>query len=279
MPQSVNPASSKRILKRTRHGVHPPKELNMKTKVSNESRASDMPLCNEVGKPTLGSTKTPTKAGSAGWLVPVGLLMLSFIPIAGGAFRLNQLAGGAQITTANARFFASPLPVTMHIVSVTIFSLLGAFQFDPSFRRRRPAWHRAAGRILIPSGLVAALSGLWMTLFYPWSDSDGVILYGLRLLFGSVMLGAIFLGVAAIRRRDFIQHGHWMIRGYAIGLGAGTQALTQMTWMLLIGKPDELAKAMLMAAGWVINLGMAEWIIRKRPVPPVRTSTVVLHLQ
>ncbi len=135
----------------------------MKAKISNEARASNVPLFNEVGKPMPGSTKTLAKAGSAGWLVPVGLLILSFIPIAAGAFRLTQLAGSAAITPANARFFASPLPVTMHIVSVTIFSLLGAFQFDPGFRCRRPTWHRAAGRILIPSGLVAAFSGLWMT--------------------------------------------------------------------------------------------------------------------
>jgi hypothetical protein len=272
-------ASSKRAVHFTVHGVHPSKELNMNAKTSDEARVPEVPLFNEVGKPKPGSTKTSAKAGSADWLVPVGLLILSFIPIAGGAFRLTQLAGSAQITTANARFFASPLPVTMHIVSVTIFSLLGAFQFDPGFRRRHPAWHRAAGRILIPSGLVAALSGLWMTLFYPWADSDGVILYGLRLLFGSVMLGSIFLGVAAIWRRNFVQHGHWMMRGYAIGLGAGTQALTQMTWMLLIAKPDELAKAMLMGAGWVINLGVVEWVIRKRPTSPTRTaSAVVPHL-
>ena len=37
---------------------------------------------------------------------------------------------------------------------------------------------------------------------------------------------AIVLGLAAIRRRDIARHRAWMIRGYAIGLGAGTQALT-----------------------------------------------------
>jgi uncharacterized membrane protein len=191
------------------------------------------------------------------------LILLSFIPIAGGAFRLTQLAGG-QMTPANTRFFASPLPVVLHVFSVTIFSLLGAFQFAPGFRRRHPAWHRAAGRILIPSGLVAGLSGLWMTLFYPWPAGDGLILYGLRLLFGTLMLLSILLGVTAIQRRDFVQHGHWIMRGYAIGLGAGTQALTQMAWVLLVGKTDELSKAMLMGAGWVINVSVAEWIIRRR---------------
>ncbi len=248
----------------------------MKTKVSAEARASDVPQPNEFGKPSSRKTKTPATASSAGWLVTAGLLMLSFIPIAGGIFRITQLAGGAQITPANAWFFASPLPVVLHIVSVTVFSLLGAFQFAPAFHRRRPAWHRAAGRVLIPFGLVAVLSGLWMTLFYPWAEGDGVILYGLRLLFGTLMLGSILLGVAAIGRRDFVRHGNWMMRGYAIGLGAGTQALTQLPWFVLFGKPNEFTKALLMGAGWVINLVVVEWIIRKRQLLPVRTASAVV---
>jgi uncharacterized membrane protein len=251
----------------------------MKNETFNRTRDPNAPQFAEIGKPTPQKTRASQKSVSSGWLVPVGLLMLSFFPVAGGMFRLTQLAGGAEITPANARFFASPLPVMLHILSVTVFSLLGAFQFSTSFRLRRPVWHRAAGRILIPSGLVAALSGLWMTLFYPWPEGDGLILYGLRLLFGSVMLLSILLGVAAIRQRDFVRHGHWMMRGYAIGMGAGTQALTQMAWMLLVGKQDELVKAMLMGTGWVINLGVAEWIIRKSPTPRVRTaSALVSHL-
>ncbi|MEI6778125.1 MAG: hypothetical protein WCK70_14595, partial [Chloroflexales bacterium] len=50
------------------------------------------------------------KAGAAAWVV-AALILLSVIPLAGGAHRLSQLAGGAAITPANARFFASPLPV------------------------------------------------------------------------------------------------------------------------------------------------------------------------
>jgi len=237
----------------------------MKAKISDQARASDTTLLEEVGKPAPQNKTTQAKAGAAGWLVPAGLLVLSFIPVAAGAFRLTQLAGGVAITPESARFFASPLPVLLHIVSFTLYALLGAFQFAQGFRRRRPAWHRIAGRVLIPVGLAVALSGLWMTLFYPWPQGDGVMLYSLRLVFGSLMLLSILCGTFAIRRRDFVQHGHWMMRGYAVGLGAGTQALTQLLWVLLFGKPDELAKALLMGAGWVINLAVAEWIIRRRP--------------
>jgi Predicted membrane protein (DUF2306) len=71
----------------------------------------------------------------------------------------------------------------------------------------------------------------------------------------------------------------WMLRAYAIGLGAGTQVLTQLAGTVIPGPPTELSGALLMGAGWVINLAVAEWAIRKRPAPPARTaSTVVCHL-
>lgn len=209
------------------------------------------------------------------WLVPAGLILLSIIPVIAGAARIAQLGGGAEVTPDNARFFASPLPVVLHILSVSLYCIIGAFQFAPSLRRWKPGWHQTIGRwLLVPAGLVAALSGLWMTQFYPWPDGDGVLLYAMRLFFGSAMLLAIILGVVAVRRRDYDGHGEWMIRGYAIGLGAGTQVLTHIPMLLF---PDivgvELPRAIMMGAGWIINIIVAEWIIRKRRTSRQSRST------
>jgi len=225
-------------------------------------------------------TKASTKAVSAGWLVPSALLLLSAVPIAAGAFRLTELAGGAEITPANARFFASPVPVVLHILSASVFAVLGAFQFANRFRRLRPGWHRAAGRLLIPCGLLAGLTGLWMTLFYPRPDGTGELLYALRLLFGSAMVVSIFFGFVTIRRGNVNRHRAWMMRGYAIGLGAGTQVLTQLTGTLIVGPPNELGGALLMGAGWVMNLAVAEWAIRRRLTPRApEAPAVVTRLQ
>jgi uncharacterized membrane protein len=203
------------------------------------------------------------------WLVPAALIALSIVPAVAGTVRLAELAGGGNVTPENARFFAAPLPVVLHIPAVMVYSMLGAFQFSRSFRRRRPGWHRAAGRILIPCGLVAALSGLWMARFYPWLQGDGQALYIERLVFGSAMVASIVLAVDAIRRRDFASHGVWMIRAYAIGMGAGTQVLTHLPWFVLVGaKPGELPRAVLMGAGWAINVVVAERIIRRRQARP-----------
>ena len=207
------------------------------------------------------------------WLVPAGLIALSLIPVIAGAIRLSGLAIGVEITPDNARFFASPLPVVTHIVSVTIYCLLGAFQFHPGLRRRRPKWHRTAGRVLVPAGLVAATSGLWMSQFYQLPVYNGELLYVFQLIFGFGMILSIILGLAAILRRDIARHQAWMMRGYAIALGAGTQAFTIMPWILIAGEPSEFPLALLMGAGWVINLAVVEWIIRRRPVYPIRAMS------
>lgn len=209
-----------------------------------------------------------TFSAKTDWLIPAGLIALSLIPAVAGTFRIVQLAGGAEITPSNARFFAAPLPVVLHIVSSVIYCVLGAFQFTPSLRRRKPNWHRAGGRVLLPCGLVSASTGLWMTQFYPPVDFDGPFLYAIRLLAGLAMILFLVLGFAAIRGRDVTRHRAWMMRGYALGLGGGTQVLTHLPWFLFPSIQGELARAVFMAEGWAINLAVAEWLIsRERNTP------------
>jgi uncharacterized membrane protein len=199
----------------------------------------------------------------ANWLLPTGLIALAFIPVLAGVFRLTALASDGPLTLQNARFFGAPIPVILHILSATMYSLLGAFQFAPGFRRKRPAWHRAAGRIVVGTGLVAALSGLWMAWFYAIIPADSALLHGFRLFFGSAMAFSIVFGCLAIRRRDVARHRDWMCRAYAIALAAGTQAITQLPLLLLFGAPDELTLALLMGAAWVANLATVEWYIHR----------------
>ena len=66
-----------------------------------------------------------------------------------------------------------------------------------------------------------------------------------------------------------------MTRSYAIALGAGTQVFTMLPWVLIvgpIGAADELPRTVLMTAGWVINLAVAEYVIRRRGQRPNRTA-------
>ena len=198
----------------------------------------------------------------ADWLVPMGLIALALIPVAAGLVRLTMLAVGGPLTKENARFFDASIPAVVHIISVTVFSLLGAFQFAPDFRRRRPDWHRAAGRVLVIAAFGAALSGKWMASSYAVIPADSDLQHGLRLIFGWGMMFATARGLVAIFGGHVASHQAWMRRAYAIGLGAGTQALILGPAMLLFGEPDDTSRALMMGAGWVPHLMVAEWLIR-----------------
>ncbi|PVG80760.1 hypothetical protein DDE18_21575 [Nocardioides gansuensis] len=194
--------------------------------------------------------------------MPIALVALGTVPVIAGSLRLVELSGGTETMPSDARYTASPLPVVLHIVSATVFAIVGAFQFSTGFRRRRPGWHRRAGRVLVIAGLVVALSALWLNQFYPRADATREVLYPLRLAFGTAMVLTIILGFAAIRRRDIARHRAWLMRSYAIGLVAGTQVFTLGIGGRLFGNAD-LTTALWMGAAWVINLAVAEWDIHR----------------
>ena len=211
-----------------------------------------------------------------GWRIPVALVALSIVPVLAGTARLVELGGGPEIIPADARFTASPLPVVVHIVSATVYAFLGALQFASRFRNRRPGWHRAAGRVLVVAGIGVATSALWLTLFFPPQPGSGTLLFLLRVVFGPAMVGSLLLGVAAIRRRDIMAHRAWMMRTYAIALGAGTQAFTEGVGGAVFGH-SPLALDASRGAAWVINLAVAEWAIRRPSTTrtPRRVAVVV----
>ena len=109
-----------------------------------------------------------------------------------------------------------------------------------------------------------------MTLFYSGAPG-GALLWSVRLVVGSTMAAAIVLGFSAIRRRDIAAHRAWMIRAYALGLGAGTQVFTQGIGEALFGTSD-LSTGISVASGWLINALVAEWVIRRPSVRRARLS-------
>jgi uncharacterized membrane protein len=207
------------------------------------------------------AARTTSSTRPTGW-VPFALVALVLIPATAGSLRLVELAGGPHVLPANPRIAASPLPLVVHLMCAVPYAVLGAFQFSSSLRRRRPRWHRASGRILVVLGLAVAFSALWITLFYPRQPGTGELAYVFRLAFGSGMAASIILGFTTIRHGDVAGHRAWMTRAYALALGAGTQVFT-----LGIGKgvfgTSELSTDLSLGAGWVVNLAVAEYVIRR----------------
>lgn len=200
-----------------------------------------------------------------GWLVPAGLIVLSFLPVLGANVRLLKFAGVVAATPSDARFFDAPLPILIHIIGGVPFLVLGAIQFSATVRLRHPAWHRTAGRILIPCGLMLALSGMWMAEFSPPIFGDGRSLTYVRLVVGAAIVVCLCLGVAAIGQRDVVRHRRWMTHAYALAIAAGTQPLTLVPTLFAPANLQEVAYMLGMSAGWVINIAIAEWFLRRTP--------------
>jgi hypothetical protein len=199
------------------------------------------------------------------WPVAAGLVLLGAVPVTAGALRLVQLAGGPAIMPADDRFGAVPLALVVHIVASAVFALVGVLQLVPRFRRRHRVWHRRAGRVLAGAGLLVAATAVWITLTYAPQPGTGDLLYVVRLLVGSAMAACLVLGLTAIRRRDVAAHRAWMVRAYALGLGAGTQVLTSGIGGAIVGT-GVLAGDLGKVAGWVVNVVVAEWVVRRSAV-------------
>ena len=75
----------------------------------------------------------------AGLPLPAWLIALSIVPLLGGVASRLQ------------------------IIAATFYCLVGALQFDSGLRRRWCPLHRVLGRLTVACGLVAGLTGLWMT--------------------------------------------------------------------------------------------------------------------
>ena len=218
------------------------------------------------------TARRPAAQFSAG--VVIGLLLFGAMPLSFGVIRLLQFAGIVHIMPDVPNEFGLVAALLAHIVGAALYAVLGAFQFSAAIRRRWPAWHRTAGRIGLIGGLLVAFSALWLTFDYASMTFAGLLLVGFRVLFVSGLLLSIVMGFAAIRRRDIQHHRRWMIRAYALALGAATQMIVLMLGEMAAGGPlTERARALLMGLSWSINLGAAEWIIRRPATAQLSKAT------
>lgn len=110
---------------------------------------------------------------------------------------------------------------------------------------------------------MAAATGIWMAFFYPKVPTDGPSLFYIRLFVGLWMLLCLLYAYREIRKLNVKEHRLWMVRAYAVGLGAGTQVFTHLPWFVLVGgDPSGWIRDGLMAAGWIINIVFAEVYLR-----------------
>jgi uncharacterized membrane protein len=157
-----------------------------------------------------------------------------------------------------------------HVFTALVALVLGPLQFVPAIRARR-RWHRRIGRTYLLVGVLpAAVTAVPVALL------SGRIVTQVGLVIPAIgWLVTAGFAVRAIRHGDVAAHREWMTRNYALTFLAVT-ARVLVPLMLLTG----LATGVIAAAdaptvvtslipvgqvlGWMINLALAEVLIRRR---------------
>lgn len=158
---------------------------------------------------------------------------------------------------------AHPLSEALHRVGGALYMLLGAMQFMPRLRTRRPALHRWAGRAFIGVGLVALVSGVYMGIAFPYDNKE----IAPTIVFACVMCFALLRAFLHIRRREVQAHREWMIRAYAVGLGIGTIRVLTVSARYSTGISVKILLGPMFWISWILTLVGAElWIhsVRRR---------------
>lgn len=204
------------------------------------------------------------------WTLLAVLFVYSFVPSFGGLLRVVELASSQAIMPANPRAISDPTPIVVHVFSSFVFCIGGAVQFLPSIRREAPRVHRKLGYAVAFSGVLSAATGLWMTCVFVFPPAlQGALLFWVRIGVGIAMIAFVIRAVSAAISGRVTSHRASMLRAYALGQGASTQAVLGLVWIVSVGyEPSGLARELLMSVAWVINLFVAEQVLRsmRRPV-------------
>jgi uncharacterized membrane protein len=201
----------------------------------------------------------------------LALAFCTFIPV------LNALVETVQIPTGtyardSAHLAVAPLSWFLHVLAGAAFGIAGPVNFALALRRRFGRLHRVTGRIFVVAGMLLGLSAVSLILSVEPQRTPVIDIA--RVVFGLALLVALANAVAAIMRRDITGHRNWVIRAYAIGMGAGTVALVFFPIYLVTGAPPTgLGSDVIFVTWWALNIGFAEWVIH-RITPSVRRMRV-----
>lgn len=149
----------------------------------------------------------------------------------------------------------------VHVYASMWVLLAGFTQFSGSLQRNRPGLHRQLGYIYVVDVLlITGPAGLLMG-FYANGGTPS------RISFILLASGWIYFTAMALKKAklgDFRSHRHYMMRSYALTLSA----LTLRAWKWGITNSFELPPMDVYRAvawlGWVPNLLLAEWLIRRK---------------
>lgn len=197
-------------------------------------------------------------------------VVMAFLGLIVVAFAVQTiLVPAARSEVAVAMFARFPVRALLHMVAGMVMLVAGALNLDPGLRLRHRVLHRWMGRAYVAAVVIGGTAAL---LAAPWSYGGMVTHLGFGTL-GVLSITTTLLGLAAIRKGDVRVHREWMIRSYALTLGA-VMLRIYIPVSLVAGARFEEAYQVISWACWVPNLIVAElfFIGRRRTARALQTN-------
>ena len=195
-------------------------------------------------------------------VVPAALFFATLLTIVSALVQMVQIPLGALPEDAR-RLSAAPVWHFMHVLGGATFGILGPIQFGRVLMRRYGLLHRVMGRVFVAAGAMMSLSSLSLLWHFP--DTYSVGINSGRLLFGIALGVALAIAMLAIRKRDSTRHRNWMIRAYAIGMGATAVSMVFIPIYAITGEPPSMGLAfdIVFLGSWVACIVFAEGVVRR----------------
>ncbi len=194
-------------------------------------------------------------------VVPAALLFGTLLTIVLALVQVVQIPLGA-LPEDSQRLTAAPLWHFMHVLGGATFGILGPIQFSRVLSRKYGRLHRIMGRVFVAAGAMISLSSLSLLWHFP--DAYSVAISSGRLLFGIALGLSLAIAMQAIARRDFTRHRNWMIRAYAIGMGATAVTMVFFPIYAITGEPPTgLASDIAFLGSWTACVVFAEGLVRR----------------
>lgn len=148
----------------------------------------------------------------------------------------------------------------VHVFTSLFLLVAGFTQFYPAAQPRWKKVHRTAGRLYVIMLLgFSGPAGFVMSLYANggWLSQTAFTLLSMLWMYTTAQ------AYRTARHRQWVAHGQWMVRSFALTLSA----LTLRAWkflLVLFFHPHPMDAYQWVAwLGWVPNLLLAEWLIRQ----------------
>lgn len=194
-------------------------------------------------------------------VVPAALFFGTLLTIILALVQVVQIPLGA-LPEDSQRLSVIPVWHFMHVLGGATFGILGPIQFSRVLMRKYGRVHRILGRVFVAAGAMISLSSL--TLLWHFPDTQSAAISSGRLFFGIALGVALAIAMQAILRRDIARHRNWMIRAYAIGMGATAVTMVFFPIYAITGQPPTGVIAdVIMLGSWVACVAFAEGLVRR----------------